>query len=91
VKIREWWLKRRERLRIEREREFEATILKMLKTPDSIPNKVLKIEAMGEAKKIAMTWLDNRRINHCGLCPENRSLMKLKDGSYRCPSHNYEN
>jgi hypothetical protein len=48
---------------------------------------ILNIEAMAEAKKIAMTWLDNRGIRHCEICPENRSLVKSGPNVYRCLAH----
>lgn len=83
TRIRNWWAQKQ----VQAEKEREERIVRLLRTPDSIPNKILKIEAMKEAKSIAMNWLDNRRITHCELCPENRSLIKSGFNTYRCPTH----
>ena len=76
--IKKWLAKRKE--------DKENAIALLMLKRGTMANKILAEEASRISRKVIMEWLDTRRINHCQVCHENRSLRKLGN-SYYCGSH----
>jgi hypothetical protein len=59
---------------------------RLIKAQDPMLISILKQEADAIARTWCMKWLDNKRVNHCSVCPNTDQLIKLGDG-YLCPGH----
>jgi len=79
ARIRQWWY----------QRQFvkaKKALGIMLEARDPEIYTEMGKAANALARKMCMQWLDNKRINHCRLCPNTDPLVYL-DGGYMCAAH----
>jgi hypothetical protein len=67
-----------------KEAKLALGILLMKKDPKIYGEMHKAADAM--ARQMCCQWLDNRRINHCALCPNTGTLLAYQ-GRYFCKGH----